>query len=98
MRGHRMIRVRPAATLDFALAKVREIAVELRYVDPANGIDVADGIPFRHSGESGTFEFDYVEPTRTGFEYRVTTIFTNNLSRTREWARSDQDDLVINPA
>lgn len=95
MKGHRLIRVRSAPDADFAGAKVRELTVELRYADTANGIDVADRVQFHAAGESDAFEFDYVDTARTGFEYRVTTTFTNNLSRTRDWAPSDETELVI---
>lgn len=98
MRGHRMICVRLADAFDFAAAKVREVAVELRYADPEHGIDVADRIQLRTAGDTGAFEFDYVDAARTDFRYRVTTTFTNNLSRTREWATSDRGELVIDPA
>ena len=95
MRGHRLVRVRCAPGADFAAAKVREVTVELRYTDPASQIDVADRVQLRDPGETGSFEFDYTDAARTGFEYRVTTTFTNNLSRTRDWAPSDRGDLVI---
>ncbi|MFT3861567.1 hypothetical protein [Micropruina sp.] len=95
MLGHRLVRVRSAPDADFAGAKVRELTVELRYTDTAAGIEVADRVQFHAAGESDAFEFDYVDATRTGFEYRVTTTFTNNLSRTRDWAPSDESDLVV---
>ncbi|MFT3886765.1 MAG: hypothetical protein QM713_01185 [Arachnia sp.] len=97
MRGHRLVRVLCPEDAAFATSKVRELGVELRYTDPVGGIDVTDRVTLRAPGESGVFEFDYVDAARTAYEYRVTTTYLNNLTRTREWAPADQADLVVRP-
>ncbi len=95
MRGHRLVRVRIAPGADFAHSRVREVAVELRYVDAAHGLDVADRIVLASAEAHDTFEYDYVDPTRSDYEFKVVTTFTNNLTRIRDWAPGGDAELLI---
>ena len=94
MAGHRVIRIRSQA-VDYAAVKVRQVSVDLRYLDAAHGLQVFDNVVLRSGADEATFEFDYVADGPAGFEYQVVTTFTNNLTRTRPWAPADESRLVI---
>lgn len=94
MRGHRIVRIRPE-DVDFTARRVRQVQVDLRFLDPDHGLDIADTVVLRSGADRGTFEFDYVDPTRTGYQVQVVTTFTNNLTRTRPWTPSDEPELVV---
>lgn len=94
MAGHQVIRIRSQA-VDYAAVKVRQVSVDLRYLDAAHGLQVFDNVVLRSGADEATFEFDYVADGPAGFEYQVVTTFTNNLTRTRPWAPADESRLVI---
>ncbi|NTU82805.1 MAG: hypothetical protein HGA45_26135 [Chloroflexales bacterium] len=94
MRGHRIISVSPASA-DFVRKRVKEMLVELRYEDLANGVSFSDQISFGAAGERGNFEFDFVDETRTAYEYQVRYKFTNGLSRTVPWKLAAADELLV---
>ena len=87
------MRLAPGA--DFAHSRVREVSVELRYVDAAHGLDVADRIVLASPEAHDTFEYDYVDPARSDYEFKVVTTFTNNLTRIRDWAPGGDAELLI---
>jgi hypothetical protein len=94
MRGHRIISVSPAAG-DFVRKRVKEMLVELRYEDLANGVSFNDQLSFATPGDRGHFEFDFVDETRTAYEYQVRYKFTNGLSRTVPWRPAAADELLV---
>jgi hypothetical protein len=94
MRGHRVIAVAPAVT-PFAPAHVVVLAVDLRYVDAGNGLSFSDHFDFHSPADHGTFEFDYVDPARSGYEYKVTASYDNGLSREGDWAAESADALTL---
>lgn len=94
MRGHRIVSVSPAAG-DFVRKRVKEMLVDLRYEDLANGVAFNDQLSFTAPGDRGHFEFDFVDPTRTAYEYQVRYKFTNGLTRTVPWRLAAADDLLV---
>jgi hypothetical protein len=94
MRGHRIISISPAAG-DFVRKRVKEMLVELRYEDLANGVSFSDQLSFGTAGDRGHFEFDFIDETRTAYEYQVRYKFTNGLSRTVPWKRAAADELLV---
>lgn len=94
MRGHRIVAVSPAAG-DFVRKRVKEMLVELRYEDLANGVSFNDQLSFAAPGDRGHFEFDFVDESRTAYEYQVRYKFTNGLSRTVPWRLAASDELLV---
>ncbi len=93
MRGHRIVAV--SAPADFASAKIERVEVELRYIDQANGIDVADRFIFDMPGATRPFEFDYVDPARDAFEWRAKYVFSNGMTQDINWTQADGDTLTV---
>lgn len=97
MRGHRTVAIRPEA-VDFAVKKIREMRVEVRFEDVPAGLDLADEFRFDSTESRATFEYDYVNDANSAFRYRVRYLMTNGLSRSTDWQRADGDELVLNVA
>ncbi len=93
MRGHRIVHVEPPD--DFVAARLERVDAELRYQDAANGIDIADRIVFLGSDERRSFEFDYMDPARDGFEWRARYLFVNGMTTDRGWTPAEGDRLRI---
>lgn len=94
MKGHRVIRLRPEP-VDFTAKKVRQVAADLRYVDAAHGLDIADQAIFTAPGDVATFEFDFVEGGPLAYQFQVVTTYTNNLTRTRPWTSATDAALNV---
>jgi hypothetical protein len=95
MRGHRVIAVAPAQT-PFDGAHVQSIEVTLRYVDDANGLSYNDHFTFKSPSDHATFEFDYVDAAKNKYDYKVTTHYTNGMSRdSGDWASESSDTLAL---
>lgn len=96
MRGHHIAVIR-SETVDFAARNVVDIKVEASYVDEAGGLSFNDSATLRSPDDRMNFEFDYIDPALTRFKYRVTTRFTNGLSKVSEFLESDsqQAELIL---
>jgi len=94
MKGHRIITVRPEG-VDFAAKKVKQIKVDLRYEDEGAGLSFADGFTFKSAADRASFEFDYVDDQKAGYQYRVTSLFTNGMSRAGDWQNDAAGELVL---
>lgn len=97
MKGHRIVTIR-AEDADFAAAQVRDITVQTRYVDAANGLSFADQFVFRAPGDTANFEYDYVHGGPEGYEFQVSRRATNGLARETPWTPSNDGELVIRVA
>src|ERR1044072_7766592 len=91
MRGHRIVAIQPQP-VDFKAKKIRELKVETRYQDDEAGLSFADAFTFTSADDRATFEFDYVDAAKPGYEYRTNLVFTNGMSKATDWQKSDQDD------
>jgi hypothetical protein len=94
MRGHRIVSLR-TERVDFASRGVKQIKVATRYEDPEHGLSIADEATFTDASESAAFEFDYVDAQKAAYEVKVTQLFANGMVKAGEWARSDEDELVV---
>ena len=94
MNGHRIIQLQPADG-DFAAAGIKQITVQTRYADAASGLNFASNCVFASAKDRGAFEFDYVDPQKTNYEFATTTLFTNGLSKNTDWQPSGADELVV---
>lgn len=93
MRGHRIVAIRPPA--DFAARKLKRVDIELRFADEANGLLVEDKASFAAPGGRKAFEYDYVDPLRSGFAWRPLYVFANGMTQRTDWQGSDADELEI---
>jgi hypothetical protein len=94
MRGHKIVSIRPQA-VDFASKNLKELKVETRYEDEEARISFADVASFTSSDQRASFEFDYVDPQKSRYEYRTSLIFNNGLVRATDWQRTDKEDLIV---
>lgn len=98
MRGRALVRIRLVPGTSLATLGIREVNVNLRYVDRTSGLDIAGRALLRSSEDAGTFEFDYAQESSTSYQFQVVSLYLNNLTRTTPWAASDEADLVVHPA
>jgi hypothetical protein len=94
MNGHRIVQLRPADG-DFAAAAIKQITVQTRYVDQASGLNYSGSAVFTSAKDRASFEFDYIDPQKTHYEYSTTTLFANGMSTSTDWVPSDADELVV---
>lgn len=92
MKGHRLVEVRPAA-VDFSSKKVREMTVELQHESPEESAN--DRFTFRSREDVGHFEFNYSDASESTYRYRVSSLFTNGLTRETDWKETNDDKLVL---
>lgn len=94
MRGHRIVNVH-GAKVAFDAKKIRNVQVDLRYLDPDAALQYAGQVTLASAGDVGTFEFDYVDPARPTYEYRLSTFFRNGMTQDGDWRPSAAGDLDI---
>lgn len=94
MRGQRFVEVRPAAGFD--AAGLREMRVKLRHPTGSEGEDGEVGrFIFSSGDDSGQFEYHYDDASETTYEYRVTHLLTNGMTRKGEWREASDAKLVL---
>jgi hypothetical protein len=94
MRGHRIVDVHPEAG-DFVTKHLREMRVALRYRGEDEGLSFADEFQFGSPGAHANFEYDYADEKKSEYEYQVTYLSTNGLSRTTDWMTTQSDALSL---
>jgi hypothetical protein len=94
MRGHKIVMVHPEAA-DFALKNIKQMTVDLLYEDKDAGLSFADTFNFKSSGDRASFEFDYVDDQKGTYTYRITSLFTNGMSRATDWKKANVGELVL---
>jgi hypothetical protein len=94
MRGHRIVRVQ-APKVAFDARKIRSVQVDLRYVDADAALQYAGQVTLASATDSGTFEFDYVDPAKPGYEYKLSTFFRNGMTQDTDWRPASADDLDV---
>lgn len=92
MQGRRLVRVHRPTT-----PALRTTTVELRFEDPLAGLSFADRVTLDATTAQGTFEYAFVDEARDTYQYRVTWLFDNGLSRTQEWTDATSLDLTPTP-
>jgi hypothetical protein len=92
MKGHRIIAVRAEAA-DLLKKKISEIQAEMRYTDAT--AEVNDNFSFKSTDSRYFFEFDYVDPQQSDYEYRVQYLYLNGMTRQTDWEQTDAGELVI---
>lgn len=94
MKGHKIVQLRPAP-VNFQTKKVREMIVETRYEDADAGLSASDTYSFKSMTDNGSFEYDYVDEAKPGYEWRVTYRYTNGMSKATQWQKATAADLVV---
>ena len=92
-KGRRIVTVRAPA--DFERRHLRKASVSLRFEDFAGGLSFADDLVFENGQSSGEFEYDYLDPNRMRFEYRVHWLFENGLGKVSDWTASAATELAL---
>ena len=94
MRGHKIVTIHPAQ-VNFATQKIKALTVETRYVDGEAGLSFNNVASFASADDQASFEFDYVDPAKSHYEYRTNLLFTNGMAKATDWQQTDKDDLTI---
>lgn len=94
MRGHRIVNVR-GSKVPFDAKKIRHLQVDLRYVDAEAALQYAGQVTLSSADDAGTFEFDYVDPAKASYEYRLSSFFRNGMTQDGDWRPATADDLDI---
>ena len=95
IRGHNIIVLRPAPG-SFAERKLLKMEVEIAYRDSGAGLSYEGAFTFQSENDRAeTFEYDYVDPERSGYEYRITYVYTNGVFRTTDLLESGADELIL---
>jgi hypothetical protein len=94
MRGHRVIAV-SAPKVNFTGKKIKELRTDLRYVDKDASLQYQSQVTLKSSTDPGTFEFDYVDNTKSNYEYRLSVLFLNGLMQDFDWKSADSADLNL---
>lgn len=94
MRGHRVVAIR-APKVNFDTKKIREIRADLRYVDKDAALEYNGQVTLKSPSDTGTFEFDYVDTTKSRYEFKLAVLFVNGLMQDFDWKPSDADDLNL---
>jgi hypothetical protein len=94
MRGHKIVAIR-SQPVNFSQKKIKALTVETRYQDIEAGLSYANAATFTSADDQASFEFDYVDPTKSRYEYRTNLVFTNGLSKATDWQQTDKDDLIV---
>ena len=94
MKGHRIVTTQ-ADKVAFAKKNLREIKVDIRYEDAAHGLSYADAFSLKSNGEQKNFEYDYVDPNASAYEYKTSYIYNNGLSRSSDWIKEKVGVITI---
>ena len=94
MRGHKIVTIHPQP-VDFATKKIKELTVETRYLDGEAGLSFSNVAKFASADDQSSFEFDYVDPAKSRYEYRTNLLFSNGLTKATDWQQTDEDDLIV---
>jgi hypothetical protein len=94
-RGHNIIVLRPAPG-SFEERKLLKMQVEISYRDTVAGLSYEGAFTFQSANDRAeTFEYDYVDPERSRYEYRTTYVYANGVFRTTELQGSKADELIL---
>jgi len=94
MKGHKIITIRPQP-VSFATKKIKGLTVETRYVDGEHKLNSQEIFNFASADDQHSFEFEYVDPAKSNYEYRTNLLFTNGLAKATDWQQTDKDDLIV---
>ena len=93
MKGHQVISIVPES-VDFAAMHITQIDANLRYVDPANGINLNEAVSLTSRGDVRSFAFDFlsgqIQP-----EYSAAISMDNGQTKNIDWTPINGSMLTI---
>jgi hypothetical protein len=93
MKGHQIIVVQSEA-IDFSVKNVTEIDVQLRYVDPANSINITQSLVLNSKGDTRTFAYDYLNE-QISAQYSASIPLSNGQTKSIPWTAVSGNTVVI---
>jgi hypothetical protein len=95
MKAHRIVTVKSNPASDFAASKIKEIDVQLKYEDSQASLSYLSSATLSTAAAQAVFEFDYVDPAKSAYQYQTTTLLKNGMSKTSDWLTANDPELVI---
>ena len=93
MKGHQILSVVPQQ-VDFNANQIASIAVQLRYVDPANSINATESVSLTSATDVRSFSYDYVND-QIAPEYSATIALNNGQSKNIDWTQISGNVVTI---
>jgi hypothetical protein len=95
MKAHRIVTVRPDPAGDFAAKKIKELDVELKYEDAQASLSYSSTATLASAAAQAVFEFDYVDPEKSAYQYQTTTRLKSGMAKTSDWQTANDPELII---
>jgi hypothetical protein len=93
MRGQQIVHIRPEQ-VDFASARVTEVDVELRYLDPKNQISSSALVKLTAPTDVQSFPYEYVD-AKISPEYRADITLDNGQTKSLDWSPISDNAVTI---
>ncbi len=93
MKGHQILTIKPEQ-VDFGSVHVTEADVQVRYVDPANKVNVSKSFKFVRMSDVQRFAYDYLDSS-VGPEFRVDIQLDNGQTKSIDWTAADSNTVTI---
>jgi hypothetical protein len=93
MKGHQIVTIVPQQ-VDFAASQIQEIDVSLRYVDPANSLNVAETVSITSATDVRSFAYDYLND-QIPPQYRADIHLTNGQTKSIDWTQISGNAVTI---
>ncbi len=94
MKGHRIINIHTDDNL-FEPKNLREIKVEIKYEDAMHGLTYEDAFSLENNSDQKNFEYDYVDASYATYDYKVSYLYNNGLSRSGDWQKEKLPEIRI---
>jgi len=93
MKGHQIISIVPEQ-VDFSAAQISSISVQLRYVDPANSLNIQETVTLGGAGDARSFSYDYLNDQIVP-QYRADIALNNGQTKSIDWTQIDGNLVTI---
>ena len=93
MKGHQIVSIVPQQ-VDFAASQIAGIDAQLRYVDPANSLNVTESVSFTSSTDVRTFSYDFLNG-QIAAEYRADIHLNNGQTKSIDWTQISGNVVTI---
>ena len=93
MKGHQIISIVPEQ-VDFSAAQISSISVQLRYVDPANSLNIQETVTLGSAADARSFSYDYLNDQIVP-QYRADIALNNGQTKSIDWTQIDGNVVTI---
>lgn len=93
MKGHQIITVVPEQ-VDFGAKQIGQINVQLKYVDAANNINIAQSVTITSATDVRTFAYDFLS-SQVSPQYRADIQLNNGQTKSIDWTQVSGTVLTI---